>query len=222
MSAMIKICGVKTRTAIEAAATAGATHIGFNFVPSSPRFVTPDEAADLSRSAPDRLIRVAVTADFTDDMLAALIRDVRPSAFQLHGQEDTQRVAHVAARFGLPVIRALGIASADDVRAARGFLTCADMLLFDAKPAKPGYTTPTGGHGKAFNWTLLKGLSFSKPWFLAGGLTPATVAAAIDAVRPTGVDVASGVETSRGVKDDILITQFCAASVRAYAAEAVA
>lgn len=218
MTGLIKICGVKTPEAIAAASGAGATHLGFNFIPASPRFVSIDAAATLARSTV--LKSVAVTADFSDDALAAILAAFRPDYFQLHGAEDTQRVAHVSARFGVPVIKAVGVSTADDVRAARAYLTCADMLLFDAKPPKA--EAATGGHGKAFDWNILKGQKFSRPWFLSGGLTPATIEAAIHAVRPPGVDVASGVESVRGVKDSGLIAQFCAAAARAYAAEAVA
>jgi phosphoribosylanthranilate isomerase len=222
MTGLIKICGVKTPEAIAAAFAAGATHIGFNFVAASPRYVTADEAAGLTRTAPDTLIRVAVTADATDDALAQIVRVARPNALQLHGAEDPQRTAHVSARFGLPVIKAIGLSGPEDIRMARSYQTTADFLLFDAKPPKAGAATPTGGHGKTFDWQILRGQTFSKPWFLSGGLTPANVDAAIRVVQPPGVDVASGVESARGIKDDGLITQFCAAAVRAYAAEAVA
>jgi phosphoribosylanthranilate isomerase len=220
MSGLIKICGVSTPDAIAAAAAAGATHLGFNFASASPRYVSFAHAAELSRATPDRIMRVAVTVDATDDVLAELIRTVRPQALQLHGAEEPQRVAHVSARFGLPVIKAVGIGAPADLQAARSYQTTADVLLFDAKPPKAA--AATGGHGKAFDWQILKGQKFAKPWFLSGGLTPENVAAAILAVRPPGVDVASGVETTRGVKDNDLISQFCAAAVRAYAAEAVA
>lgn len=220
MSRLIKICGVKTAEAILAAQNAGATHVGFNFVATSPRFVSINAAAALSRATV--LKSVAVTADFSDDALAAILSVFRPDAFQLHGAEDTQRVAHVSARFGVTVIKAVGVSTAEDARAARAFTTCADVLLFDAKPPKGDAEAPTGGHGKPFDWQALKGHKFPKPWFLSGGLTPANVEAAILGLRPPGVDVASGVESVRGVKDAGLISHFCAAAIRAYAAEAVA
>jgi phosphoribosylanthranilate isomerase len=220
MNGLIKICGVKTAEAVAAAHHAGATHIGLNFVPTSPRFVPIEAAASLSRTTV--LKSVAVTADFSDDALAAILSAFRPDAFQLHGAEDPQRVAHVSARFGIPVVKAVGVSTAEDVRAARAFTTCADMLLFDAKPPKGDAAIPAGGHGKPFDWQVLKGHKFSKPWFLSGGLTPGNVEAAILGLRPPGVDVASGVEAARGVKDNGLIADFCAAAIRAYAAEAVA
>lgn len=222
MNGLIKICGVKNPGAIVAAAAAGATHIGFNFVPASVRFVTAAQAAELSRATPDALVRVAVTADATDDQLAEILRVARPNAWQLHGAEDPQRTAHVSARFGLPVIKAIGLSGPEDLRMARSYQTTADFLLFDAKPPKADAATPTGGHGKSFDWQILKGQRFSKPWFLSGGLTPETVEAAIRVVQPPGVDVASGVEVSRGVKDSNLIAAFCSGARRAYAAEAVA
>jgi phosphoribosylanthranilate isomerase len=220
MNALIKICGVTTPEAIAAAAQAGATHIGLNFAPGSPRLVTMVHAADLSRASPDDLVRVAVTVDASDDFLAELVRVVRPQALQLHGAEEPQRVAHVSARFGLPVIKAIGLSNAADLRMVRSYQTTADFLLFDAKPPKADAVT--GGHGKAFDWQILKGQKFAKPWFLSGGLTPANVEAAIRISQAPGVDVASGVESPRGFKDVALISQFCAASVRAFAAEAVA
>jgi phosphoribosylanthranilate isomerase len=222
MNGLIKICGVTTSGAIDIAAASGATHIGFNFVPTSPRFIAPSDAADLSRKTPDRIVRVAVTADASDDTLEAVLRIVRPTMFQLHGQEDTQRVAHIRARFCIPVVKALGVSTVEDLRAARGYLTCADFLLFDAKPPKTNVATPTGGHGKTFDWAILTGQTFRKPWFLSGGLTPANVAAAIETTRAPGVDVASGVESARGVKDNSLIADFCAAASRAFTTEAVA
>jgi phosphoribosylanthranilate isomerase len=140
----------------------------------------------------------------------------------LHGAEDPQRVAHVSARFGVPVIKAVGVSSAQDVRAARAFVTCADLVLFDAKPPKSDAGTPTGGHGRTFDWGLLAGLRFAKPWFLSGGLNPSNVADAIRVAQPPGVDVASGVESTRGVKDAALIWEFCSAAARAFAVEPAA
>jgi phosphoribosylanthranilate isomerase len=220
MTGMIKICGVTTAEAVRAAEDAGATHVGFNFVETSPRFMETEAAAALARRT--ILKTVAVTADRSDNAIARLLSVFRPGALQLHGAEDPQRVAHVAARFGLPVIKALGISSAEDLRAARAFAPCADMLLFDAKPPKADATTPTGGHGRVFDWKLLAGLTFAKPWFLSGGLTPTNVADAIRIARPPGVDVASGVESARGVKDAQLIGQFCQAAAKALAVEPVA
>ena len=220
MNGFIKICGVTTHETVAAAAEAGATHLGFNFVSASPRFVSLDAAAALARAS--ILKSVAVTADATDDALASILTAFRPDFLQLHGAEDPQRVAHVSARFGVPVIKAVGVSNADDVRAARAYLTCADLLLFDAKPPSADLATPTGGHGKAFDWRILHGQKFSKPWFLSGGLTPENIEAAILASVPPGVDVASGVESVRGVKDIQRVKEFCLRARRAYTAEAVA
>lgn len=218
MNGLVKICGVKSREAVKAAEAAGATHIGFMFVRQSPRLVAIEDAADLARQT--NLTAVAVLADPTDDELTGLLQTFRPAFLQLHGREEPQRVAHINARFGVPVIKALGVSSAQDIREARAFLFCADMLLFDAKPAVSDEAT--GGHGKTFDWSILTSQSFSKPWMLSGGLSPGNVAGAIQKLRPNGVDVSSGVESARGVKDVQLISQFCAAAIRAFATETVA
>jgi phosphoribosylanthranilate isomerase len=205
--------------AIEAACSAGATHIGFNFDPRSVRALTLAQGSELSREVPDRILRVAVTTDATDDLLAAILTSVQPHVWQLHGNEDPQRTAHISARFGIPVIKAIGLSGSEDLRMARSYQTNADFLLFDAKPPKADAATPPGGHGTSFDWQILKDQKFSKPWFLSGGLSPSNVAAAIRVVRPPGVDVSSGVEISRGVKDPGLISEFCGSAVRAFAAE---
>ena len=141
-----------------------------------------------------------------DVQIAALVDAVRPDFLQLHGSESVQRTADIRSRFGLPVIKVLPIAEAADFLAVEAFEFVADMLLFDAKP--PRGADRTGGHGTAFDWTLLKGRTFTRPWFLAGGLTPDNVARAVVLSQAALVDVSSGVESAPGVKDAARITQF--------------
>ena len=210
----IKICGVRDADALLATANAGATHVGFAFVRSSPRYIPPQKAKGVAGLAPASLTRVALFADALDHEFEDVIRAIRPQLLQLHGRENPERVAFIKKRFGVPVMKALSIATANDVReGVSAFGEVADQFLFDAKPPAGG---PTGGHGKPFDWKLLAGAQIPKPWMLSGGLTAANVADAIRLSGARGVDVSSGVEQERGIKDTKLITEFIAAAKDAF------
>jgi phosphoribosylanthranilate isomerase len=210
----IKICGVRDADAMLATAKAGATHVGFNFVRSSPRYIAPQKAKGVAGLAPETFVRVAVFADALDHEFEDVIRAIRPQLLQLHGRENPERVAFVRKRFGLPVMKALAIATADDLReGVEAFGEVADRLLFDSKPP----SGRSGGRGRVFDWTLLSGAQIPKPWLLSGGLTPANVGEAIRVSGARGVDVASGVESEPGVKDSKLVMQFAAAARAALA-----
>jgi len=211
MSVVVKICGIKTEQAAEAAAHAGATHLGFNFFTDSPRFIEPRRAYELSTHAP-ALRRVAVTVDADDRTLDDIVGNAHPQMLQLHGAETQERVREIKARYRLPVIKAIAIAEADDVRQAHAYEGVADLLLFDAKPA-----ILPGGNGLAFDWTLIAGETWRAPWLLSGGLNAGNVAEAIATTSARGVDVSSGVEKSRGEKDPELIETFVAAARAAFA-----
>lgn len=206
MKGAIKICGIRTAEAFDCAAREGATHVGFMFVERSPRYITPASAALIAKPA-SNLKRVAVTQDATDDLVAQIHAAMKPDIWQLHGSETPARVAELRARFGVPVMRAITIAGADDIRRAHAFEDSADMLLLDAA---------AGGSGESFDWSLLTSERWRKPWFLAGGLSPETVTAAIYQTRPDGVDVSSGVEKSRGNKDCDLIASFISRAKKAF------
>jgi phosphoribosylanthranilate isomerase len=210
MSGSIKICGIKTPEAIDAAARAGATHAGFNFYPPSPRSISPEEAGALAARAPG-VRNVAVVVDADDELLHAISAGLHPQMWQLHGDESHERVTAIRNMFRVPVIKAIAIASKHDVGRARGFEKVADWLLFDAKPeALPG------GNGLAFDWQLIAKANWSRPWLLSGGLTSANVAEGIRVTQTRGVDVSSGVEKSRGEKDPALIERFVAAARTAF------
>lgn len=210
MSGWIKICGIKTAEAIDAAARAGATHAGFNFYPPSPRAITPDDAGAIAKGAPG-LRSVAVVVDADDQLLHEISAGLHPQMWQLHGDESLDRVTAVRNMFRVPVIKAIAIANRHDVARARAYEKVADWLLFDAKPdALPG------GNGLAFDWQLIAKSNWSKPWLLSGGLTPANVAEGIRTTHARGVDVSSGVEKSRGEKDPALIERFVAAARTAF------
>lgn len=206
----VKICGVRTPGDVRASADAGAAYVGFNFFPTSPRFVTPGQARDLALAAPAGLAKVALVVDANDAMLDALVAAMPFDMLQLHGHETPARVADVRARYGLPVMKAVGVADAGDLAGLMEMSLAADQILIDAKPPK-GAVLP-GGNGLTFDWRLLLGRKWLRPWMLAGGLHAGNVA---EAVRLTGarqVDVSSGVENAPGVKDHARIAAFVAAA----------
>lgn len=211
MTTRVKICGLKTPDHIDAAAQAGAGYVGFVFFPKSPRNVTPQNAAALAAHVPVGVAKVALVVNADNTILDALIDTVPLDMLQLHGSESPERVAEVRARYGLPVMKAVGVAEAADLALVDTYAAVADQLLIDAKPPK-GADLP-GGNGLAFDWTLLAGRKYwTKPWMLAGGLTSDNVAEAVAKTGAKQVDVSSGVETTAGVKDVELIRVFISAA----------
>ncbi len=206
----VKICGLSTPESVSAAVQAGARYLGFVFFPKSPRNVTPQQARDLALDVPAGVAKVALVVNADDREIADILAAVPIDMLQLHGSESPERVAEIKQRFGLPVMKAVGVATADDLPALDAYAAVADQLLLDAKAPK-GYDLP-GGNGLSFDWRLIAGREFARPWVLAGGLTPDNVA---EAVRLTGarqVDVSSGVESAPGVKDLNRIAAFVRAA----------
>lgn len=203
----VKICGLTQAAEVRAAVEAGARYIGFNFFPKSPRYVTPDQADALARDVPPGVAKVALTVDADDALLAQITGIVPLDMLQLHGGESAERVGQVKLAFGLPVMKALGVADAGDLAAIGVYSDVADQLLIDAKPPKDAVLP--GGNGLRFDWRLLAGRKYwRRPWMLAGGLTPENVAEAIRMTGAQQVDVASGVESAPGIKDVDLIRRF--------------
>lgn len=205
----VKICGLRTKEDVRAAVTAGADYIGFNFFARSPRSVTLDQMHGLAPEVPPGVVKVALVVDPDADMLEALSA-LPIDMVQLHGSESPERVSEVRAALGLPVMKAVGIASAEDVPALVEYGRVADMLLVDAKAPK-GAALP-GGNGVVFDWRLIAGRRWPVPWLLAGGLVPESVADAVRLTGTPGVDVSSGVESAPGVKDAAKVAAFCAAA----------
>lgn len=206
--AAIKICGLTSAETLEAAIRARADYVGFNFFPPSPRFLSLKEAPAMAARAEGRITRVGLFVDATDETIAETVAAAKLDALQLHGAETPERTAQVKARFGLPVWKALSVASETDVARAKAYAGAADLILFDAKTPKG---TLPGGMGLSFDWSLVANWKGPMAWGLAGGLTPDNVA---EAVRQTGaplVDTSSGVESAPGVKDSDRIAAFCAA-----------
>ena len=210
MTISVKICGLSDPAAVACAVDGGAAMVGFVFFPASPRHLTPEEAALLTGSVPDGVLRVGLTVDADDALLADIAATAGIDMLQLHGQETPERVKEIRERFGLPVMKMLPIAAADDVIAAADYEDVADRFLFDAKP--PADATRPGGNAEAFDWSLLKDNSAQKPWMLAGGLTAENLAIAVKTSGAMAVDVSSGVEDAPGVKSLDKIRAFLAAA----------
>lgn len=205
---------------MDAALAAGADMVGLVFFPPSPRNVSLEEGAALAARARGRALVVALSVDADDRLLDGIARAVAPDLLQLHGKETPAHVSEIRKRVGLPVMKAIPVADAADLDAVPAYAAVADRLLFDARPPKDA--TRPGGHGRAFDWSLLSRVERTKPVMLSGGLDPENVATAIRTARPDAVDVSSGVESEPGVKDAAKILRFVANARAAAAALAPA
>jgi phosphoribosylanthranilate isomerase len=206
----VKICGLRDQTNIDAAAAAGARYIGFVFFEKSPRAVTFEQAAALAVAAPVGLAKVGLVVNPDDAFLTDLLNVVPLDMIQLHGSETPARVTEVRQKFGLPIMKAVGVADASDLAQLDAYEAVADQILLDAKP--PRDATLPGGNGHTFDWGLIAGRLWTKPWMLAGGLTVDNVGTAIARTGVKQIDLSSGVESAPGVKDPALIAQFVAAA----------
>ena len=205
----LKICGITRPADVDLLVRAGAAYAGLNFFPPSPRALTPTAARALALAAPPGLARVGLFVDPDDALIEAVLSEVPLDMIQLHGHEAPGRVAAVRDRFGLPVIKAVGLADPGDLPALDAAIRVADMVLVDAKPPR-GAPLP-GGNGLPFDWRLIAGRRWPVPWMLAGGLTAANVAEAVARTGARQVDVSSGVESAPGVKDPGRVAAFAAA-----------
>jgi phosphoribosylanthranilate isomerase len=202
----VKICGLKTGAALEAALAGGADYVGLVFFPPSPRNISPEAAAPLAARARGRARIVALMVDPDDALIDAVVASVDPDLLQLHGEESPERVAEVRSRWAKPVMKAVKVETAEDAEAVLRYRGIADLILFDARPPR-GSLLP-GGNGAPFDWRALAGVKDKVAYMLSGGLTPDNVA---EAIRVTGagiVDVSSGVEVRPGEKDPELIRRF--------------
>ncbi|WP_187429410.1 N-(5'-phosphoribosyl)anthranilate isomerase [Roseobacter fucihabitans] len=202
----VKICGLRSTRDVGVVAGTGAAYCGFVFFAKSPRNVSLELARNLALRAPVGLAKVALVVNADDGFLDALTQQVPLDMLQLHGSETPERVALIKARYGLPVMKAVGVADASDLPVLESYFKTADQILVDAKPPKDADLP--GGNGLAFDWRLIAGRRWPIPWMLAGGLTPDNVAEAIKMTGAKQVDVSSGVESAPGVKDPALIEAF--------------
>jgi phosphoribosylanthranilate isomerase len=207
----VKICGIRSSADLAAVVAARAAYAGLNFFPKSPRFVTIAEARALALAAPEGLCKVALVVDAANATLDAIVEAMPLDMLQLHGKESPDRVAEVKARYGLPVMKAVGVADEGDLAAVLEYSLAADQILVDAKAPK-GAALP-GGNGLPFDWRLVAQRRWLRPWMLAGGLTAENVAEAIRLTNARQVDVSSGVESAPGVKDPAKIVAFAKAAL---------
>ena len=210
MSLIVKICGLSTPATLDAALAAGSDMVGFVFFPASPRHVDLDTARILGRQAKGRAVKVALSVDADDVLLANSIDALQPQILQLHGQESVARIRDIKQKFGLPVMKALAVATKADLAALPGYAAVCDRILFDAKPPKDA--TRPGGLGEPFDWHLLEGLNLALPFLVSGGLDASNVAEALRITRAGGVDISSGVESAPGIKDPDMIRDFIRAA----------
>lgn len=206
----VKICGLNTAESVEAACAAGAAYLGFNFFERSPRSVTIEKARELAVDVPPGIAKVALVVDADDDLLDRITDRVPIDILQLHGSESPERVRDVRARYGLPVMKVVGVSGPEDLEALDTYSGVADQILVDAKP--PRDAVLPGGNGVAFDWRLIAQRRWPGPWMLAGGLTPENVAEAIALTGARQVDVASGVESAPGRKDPEKMQAFVSAA----------
>jgi phosphoribosylanthranilate isomerase len=209
MDLTVKICGLRTPETLHAAIEAGADWVGFVFFPKSPRHVSLDEARALGPLVAGRAQKVALLVDAPDAMIADVIAALQPDFLQLHGHETPERVGEIKQRFGVPLIKAVGIAGQDDLIQARAYESVVNWMLYDAKPPKQAVLP--GGNGVSFDWTLLKEAGKQHHFMLSGGLDADNVANALAITGAAGVDVSSGVESAPGIKDTKRIKAFMAA-----------
>lgn len=206
MAVAAKICGLNDIEGLDAALRHGTRMVGFNGFPKSPRYVTPDRLAALAARVPDHVERVGVFVDPDDATLATWIPAGRLSIVQFHGHEPPARLQAVRERFGVQVMKVIRVAEAADLDGVAPYEPVAEWLMFDAKP--PREATRPGGNAVAFDWRLLSGRSYRRPWLLAGGLDAGNVKEAVSLSGARFVDVSSGVESKPGLKDPALIRAF--------------
>jgi phosphoribosylanthranilate isomerase len=213
MTIAAKICGLSSEAAVEAAIAGGAAYVGFVFYPPSPRSVIPRRAGELCAGVPASVKRVGLFVDADDVAIAEVLAAAPIDILQFHGAETPERVAQAKRRFGLPVMKAISVAGPDDVAAAARYEDAADLLLFDAKPPRRADALP-GGNGLAFDWQLIAGGKWRRPWMLSGGLTAELLPEAVRVSGARAVDVSSGVERRPGDKDPGKIRAFLKAAGR--------
>jgi phosphoribosylanthranilate isomerase len=219
MTPTVKICGLSTALTLDAALDAGADMVGFVFFSKSPRHIDWATARTLGRQARGRAKIVALSVDADDDTLKRIVDALSPDLMQLHGSETPARVKEISERFARRTMKAIGVATREDLAAAKAYEDVANILLIDAKPPKDAVLP--GGNGRPFDWSLTQDFHAPVPWLLSGGLEPDNVAAAVALSGARGVDVSSGVESAPGIKDPAKIRAFVAAARRAFARDPV-
>ncbi len=212
MTVRVKICGLSTPETTEAAIAAGADYLGFNFIERSSRYISCEKAGELAALVPSTIMKVALTLDAGNEEFDAIVEALDPDMLQLHGAETPARLTELKARYGLPLMKAIGVSEPGDPERADIYRDSADLLLFDAKPPKSMAGALPGGNGLVFDWSLIAGHRPGLPWMLSGGLNPENVGEAIRITGAEAVDVSSGVESAPGKKSPELIEAFIRAA----------
>ncbi|WP_374466906.1 phosphoribosylanthranilate isomerase [Ferrovibrio sp.] len=212
MPVLAKICGLTDDAAVEAAVQHGADMLGFVFFPASPRNLSAEQAEALLREVPSGIDRVGVFVDPETDFLDRILAKARLDLLQLHGDETPERCRAISIYFGLPIIKAIKVSSKADLKAAKAYEDAVDWLMFDAAPPKDA--TRPGGNAASFDWSIMQGAKFNRPWLLSGGLTPENLSLAVQQSGASAVDVSSGVESAPGKKDPARIRAFLDAARR--------
>jgi phosphoribosylanthranilate isomerase len=212
MALEVKICGLSTELALDAALAGGADFVGLVFYARSPRALSPRQAAGLAAQVPQGVCKVGLFVDADNETLAQTAHTVGLDMLQLHGEESPSRVAAIKAATGLPAMKVIKLRQPEDLAVARDYFEVADRLLFDAKPPADDADALPGGNALSFDWHMLAGTSWPLPWMLAGGLTAANLAKAVAVTGARAVDVSSGVESAPGHKEPALIREFLAAA----------
>lgn len=198
----VKICGIKDLQALNAAITYGARYVGFVFYPLSSRAVTLEQAQILTRHVPTGVKSVGLFVNPTDAELQQIIPSLQLDLIQLHGNESPRRTFDIKTRTSLKVMKAISVQKDVNMQHIEAYEVVSDWLLFDTK------TTEHGGSGQSFDWLLLKGHEFKRPWMLAGGINTANIEEACALLSPSAIDISSGVESQKGVKDPKKIKEF--------------
>ncbi|MFN4164081.1 MAG: phosphoribosylanthranilate isomerase [Ferrovibrio sp.] len=206
MPVLAKICGLTDEAAVEAAVQHGADMLGFVFFPASPRNLSAEQAEALLHNVPSGIDRVGVFVDPETDFLDRILAKARLDLLQLHGDETPERCRAISIYFGLPIIKAIKVSSKADLKAAKAYEDAVDWLMFDAAPPKDA--TRPGGNAASFDWSIMQGAKFNRPWLLSGGLTPENLSLAVRQSGASAVDVSSGVESAPGKKDPAKIRAF--------------
>lgn len=212
MSVGVKICGLSTPETVDVSIAAGADYLGFVFFEKSPRHLSFETATALARHVPPSVLKVALTVDADNETLDAVVASLRPDMLQLHGDETPERLTELKSRYGITLMKVIGVAEPEDPLKAQIYRDSADLLLFDAKPPKSMAGALPGGNGLVFDWSLIAGHRPEMPWMLSGGLDATNVAEAIRITGAEAVDVSSGVESTPGRKEPDLIEAFIRAA----------
>ena len=206
MKYLIKICGITSEKDLKVAQKLGANFVGFVLVEKSKRFIDLKKLESLAMMVSKPLKSVALLVDPSDDLLEKVLLSSRVDYIQLHGEESPERVDEIARITNIPLIKAIGVQKKSDLLTIRSYESSVDYILLDSKVEEQGHLK--GGRGISFNWNIIRGFNFKKPWFLAGGLNTNNV---IEAVKITGarmLDVSTGVETKPGEKSFEKMKQF--------------